>query len=55
MKLLTPAEYAKLHKIDKATVYRWINRENIDVVWVVQKVPMIEENATPLRSLVKKK
>ncbi len=53
MKLLTPAQFAKKREINKTTVYRWIESENIEVVWIEKKVPMIKENATPKHENVK--
>lgn len=48
MPLLTPKEYALKHGVDKATVYRWIEKGRIAVVWETKKVPMLEDDAKPL-------
>lgn len=48
MTLLTPAQYADKHGVDKATVYRWIDDGKIAVVWETKKIPKLEEDAKPL-------
>jgi len=47
---MTPSEYAEHIGVDRATVYRWIKKGNIPVVWQTKKVPRLTDDAKPLDS-----
>ena len=44
--LMTPRQFAKKKKVHFSTVYRWIEKEMLPVVWKKTYTPLIPSDAT---------